>query len=153
MGIRNSFAYDKIMSYPEMGFLSDNQKIFKIKKMIAANPLTSDDEPLPQWAVKLLLLSAIGYKARIRAAIIHHIELTGEKCGAKKLIGFDGVGVPISKMDERQVHIKRLVSETDMQDETGESQSPFKEAAETAKRGDDYLDNIYEGHPEDGEPL
>ena len=48
-------------------------------KMLAAHPLDDEhDAPLPNWAVQILKDPSVGYRTRIRIAMTHHWDITGE---------------------------------------------------------------------------
>lgn len=56
------------------------EKAQKIKeRMLCAHPLDEEkDAPLPQWAVQILKDPSVGYRTRIRIAMTHHWDITGE---------------------------------------------------------------------------
>lgn len=50
------------------------------EKMVAEVPLDKDnDAPLPEWCVKLFTNNILGFRERLRIALLHHRDITGEK--------------------------------------------------------------------------
>lgn len=53
-------------------------KILK-ELLVKEVPLNKDtDAPIPLWLITLLINKRIGYKERIRIALLHHRDITGE---------------------------------------------------------------------------
>lgn len=49
------------------------------KNMLASHPLDCEkDQPLPKWATDILKDKSVGYRTRIRIAMMHHFDITGE---------------------------------------------------------------------------
>ena len=59
------------------GYFRTERKFDTMLKKIQLDPY--QDAPLPPWAVKLLTCGELGYKHRMRIAILHHMCITGDE--------------------------------------------------------------------------
>jgi hypothetical protein len=78
--------YEITMAFPEYAAYGEQGRAYRVEQAKRYAPLDDEhDAPLPTWAVNLLCMSALGHKAKIRAALLHHSTITGKPIRSRLL--------------------------------------------------------------------
>lgn len=75
----NKSAIERVMFDGSLKSHYDMLHPTMVKDMLKDHPLDFEkDEPVPNWAVKLLCDKRVGYRTRVRIVLTHHHDITGD---------------------------------------------------------------------------